>query len=51
MCQQLLSEIAMAQFCLLDPQQKAAYDAQLQDGLARRGECSVAPPAAGMVGR
>ncbi|MGA2253090.1 MAG: hypothetical protein ABSG53_00380 [Thermoguttaceae bacterium] len=46
MCQQLLSEIAMAQFCLLDPQQKAAYDSQLCEILARRGERAVvaAPP-------
>ncbi len=44
LCQQLLSEIAMAQFCLLDPQQKAAYDGQLQEGLAQRGERAVAPP-------
>lgn len=43
-CQQLLSEIAMAQFCLLDPQQKAAYDGQLQESLAQRGERAVAPP-------
>ena len=45
MCQQLLSEIAMARFCLLDPQQKAAYDGQLYEGLAQRGErVSAAPP-------
>ena len=44
MCQQLLSEIAMAQFCLLDPQQKAAYDSRLQEELAHRGERVVAPP-------
>jgi len=46
LCQQLLSEIAMAQLCLLDPQRKAAYDAQLQDQLAHRGERAVmaAPP-------
>ena len=43
-CQQLLSEIAMARFCLLDPQQKAAYDGQLQQGLAQRGERAVAAP-------
>ena len=47
-CQQLLSEIAMAQFCLLDPQQKAAYDGQLQESLAQRGE---APSGAAGVGR
>ena len=41
MCQQLLSEIAMAQFCLLDPQQKAAYDGQLYESLAQRGERAV----------
>src|SRR5208337_2192962 len=46
LCQQLLSEIAVAQFCLLDPQQKAAYDAHLCQGLGRRGERTVAaaPP-------
>ena len=47
MCQQLLSEIAMARFCLLDPQQKAAYDNQLSGSLAQRGErlryCPAAP--------
>jgi len=50
-CQQLLSEIAMAQFCLLDPQQKAAYDSQLCESLAQRGERAVAapPPPALMV--
>jgi hypothetical protein len=51
-CQQLLSEIAMAQFCLLDPQQKAAYDGKLQESLSQRGERSVSapPPPAGMGG-
>ncbi len=51
-CQQLLSEIAMAQFCLLDPQQKAAYDGQLYESLAQRGERSVSapPPPASMTG-
>ncbi len=44
LCQQLLSEIAMARFCLLDPQQKAAYDAQLHESLSRRGERFVASP-------
>ena len=44
MCQQLMNEIAMARFCLLDPQQKAAYDGQLYGSLAQRGECSVAAP-------
>jgi hypothetical protein len=44
MCQRLLSEIAMARFCLLDSQQKAAYDGQLMEGLAQRGERSVAAP-------
>jgi hypothetical protein len=51
LCQQLMSEIAMAQFCLLDPQQKAAYDAQLYATLGQRGECLVAaapPPIGGM---
>lgn len=43
-CQQLLSEIAMAMFTLMDPQQKAAYDGQLQQDLAQRGERAVAPP-------
>lgn len=50
LCQQLLSEIAMVQFCLLDPQQKAAYDAQLQETLTHRGERTVAaapPPFSG----
>lgn len=49
MCQQLLSEIAMARFCLVDPQQKAAYDGQLNESLSQRGERSVAapPPPAG----
>ena len=43
MCQQLLSEIAMARFCLLDPQQKAAYDGQLHESLSQRGErCRLA---------
>jgi hypothetical protein len=52
MCQQLLSEIAMARFCMVDPQQKAAYDCQLYEILSRRGECSVAapPPPATMAG-
>ncbi|MEI8375581.1 MAG: hypothetical protein WCJ35_22395 [Planctomycetota bacterium] len=51
-CQQLLSEIAMAQFCLLDPHQKAAYDGQLYESLAQRGERAVAapPPPASMTG-
>ena len=44
LCQRLLSEIAMARFCLLDPQQKAAYDGKLMEGLAQRGERSVAAP-------
>ena len=44
MCQPLLSEIAMARFCLLDPQQKAAYDGQLNESLAHRGERAVAAP-------
>ena len=44
LCQQLMTEIAMARFCLLDPQQKAAYDGQLQQGLAQRGERAVASP-------
>ncbi len=43
-CQQLLSEIAMARFCLIDPQQKAAYDTQLQESLSHRGERAVAAP-------
>ena len=30
LCQRLLSEIAMARFNLLDPQQKASYDSHLQ---------------------
>jgi hypothetical protein len=48
LCQQLLSEIAMARLCLLDPQQKVAYDGKLLNGLAQRGERTVAaapPPA------
>ncbi|MGO9108504.1 MAG: hypothetical protein ACLP9L_04660 [Thermoguttaceae bacterium] len=52
LCQQLLSEIAMARFCLMDAQQKASYDGQLLEGLARRGERTVAaaPPPALPVG-
>ena len=52
MCQQLMNEIAMAQFCLLNPQQKAAYDGQLYESLAQRGERAVAapPPPASMGG-
>ena len=46
LCQRLLSEIAMARFCLLDPQQKAAYDGRLNENLARRGERTVAAPPA-----
>lgn len=46
LCQRLLSEIAMAKYNLLDPQQKAGYDAYLQETLAYRGERAVAaaPP-------
>ena len=45
MCQQLLSEIAMARFCLLDPQQKAAYDRTVARKLwPHRGERAVAAP-------
>jgi hypothetical protein len=54
MCQQLLSEIAMARFRLLDPQQKAAYDSQLNETLSRRGERAVAappPPASSLGGQ
>ena len=43
-CQRLLTEIAMAQYYLLDPQQKAAYDGQLQGSLAQYGELACAPP-------
>jgi len=52
MCQQLLSEIAMARFCLSDPQQKAAYDSQLNEALSQRGERAVAapPPPAQILG-
>jgi hypothetical protein len=44
LCQRLLGEIAMARFNLLDPQQKAGYDAYLQSTLAHRGERMVAAP-------
>ena len=44
LCQRLLSEIAMARFNLLDPQQKASYDSYLQGMLAHRGERAVAAP-------
>jgi hypothetical protein len=45
LCQQLLNEIAMATFCLLDPEQKAAYDGQLNEIMAHRGErASISPP-------
>ena len=44
LCQRLLSEIAMARFNLLDPQQKASYDSHLQGMLAHRGERAVAAP-------
>lgn len=35
-CQRLLSEVARARLCLLNPQKKAAYDAELRTLLARR---------------
>ena len=44
LCQRLLSEIAMARFNLLDPQQRASYDSYLQGILAHRGERAVAAP-------
>ncbi len=44
MCQQLLSEIARARYCLLDPQQKASYDEYLQGILSQRGERTVSAP-------
>src|SRR5262249_4294750 len=46
LCQQLMSELARARFCLLDPQQKAAYDGQLYESVSQRGEQVVAsaPP-------
>jgi hypothetical protein len=52
MCQQLLNEIAVAEFCLLDPRQKAVYDSQLNESLSHRGERAVAapPPPASMPG-
>lgn len=50
LCQRLLSEIAMARFNLLEPQQKAAYDAQLQQTLAYRGERAVAAPPPPTIG-
>ena len=52
LCQQILSELAMARFCLLDPQQKSLYDGQLSETLAHRGERSVAapPPPAAFAG-
>jgi hypothetical protein len=52
MCQQLLNEIAVAQFCLLDPGQKAAYDNNLNETLSHKGERAVAapPPPASMSG-
>ena len=48
-CQQVLYELAVARGCLLDPQQKAQYDLQLQGMLASRTERAVAspPPPAG----
>jgi len=44
LCQRLLSEIAMAHFSLLDPQQRAAYDGHLQESLMQRGERVVSAP-------
>ncbi len=43
-CQQLLSEIARARYCLLDPRQKASYDEYLQGILSQRGERTVSAP-------
>jgi hypothetical protein len=52
LCQRVLSEIAMARYNLLDPQQKASYDAYLQEQLAHRGERAVAaPPPPTIAGR
>ncbi len=51
LCQRLLGEIAMARHNLLDPQQKAGYDAYLQQILAHRGERAVAaPPPPSIIG-
>jgi hypothetical protein len=50
LCQRILSEIAMARYNLLDPRQKANYDANLQEMLAHRGERAVAAPPPPSVG-
>ena len=48
--QRLLNELAAARRCLLDPQRKAAYDAELRDRLANAGkpvanaDAAVPPP-------
>jgi hypothetical protein len=50
LCQPLLNELGSARDCLLDPQQKANYDAQLQQSLAFRSErvvTAVPPPPGG----
>jgi hypothetical protein len=39
--QKLLNEIAVAKVCLLDPQRKAAYDAQLRAEIAAHQQASV----------
>lgn len=45
-CYRILAELAAAQQCLLDPQQKAYYDHQLEQMLANRSErvVAAAPP-------
>jgi hypothetical protein len=45
--QQILNEIATAKLCLLKPDRKAAYDAQLQQHLAAVGAVAAAPPSIG----
>ena len=47
LCQRLLSEIAMARFNLLDPQQKASYDSHLQGCCPSRRACGCVPPPPG----
>lgn len=42
--QKLLNEVAAARRCLLDPKQKAAYDAQLQDSAGPGGELPIGAP-------
>ena len=42
--QRLLNELATARLCLLDPQEKAAYDARLCDALSHQQSGADLPP-------